>query len=382
VKYIEVSIREKDKRKKNLTLVNMRDELVNFMYRDTVASSSRIDQQFYVLLYFASMKVNEESLIESLLDAALPRFQKLSEDLSARKAYLKKHEYNESVKKHGLEDFFAYDTFFIICEAIMDIDNIEKRYKDLYQTNEHMTAVMATLKQKYQQNIAKYYSLFNASRIKDERTDDYGFVHDLSKSVYRTIKMRNAKNFELNLQKYTRIKKVTSNSPIILDIIQIVDPQIIFDLWDKYHVFDYMTGVWKFINGSPVLSGAAGAIIAQPVIEKYNAWKGARQGKDKKYKETTREAFKVAKSQHSDQLDGINLKLVQSVMDANKHLLEEVSFLKTTLEREQQKTVTKDDDEIKRLKKRIDQLENVEVTTSEVKSDDTIDMAEQQAVTG
>ena len=372
MKYIEVSIREKDKRKKKLTLVNMRDELVNFMYRDTVASSSRIDQQFYILLYFTSLKTNDKSLIESLLDSALPRFQKLSEDLSARKSYLKKHEYNEAVKKHGLEDFFTYDIFFIICEAIIDIDNIEKRYEDLYVTNEHMTAVMANLKQKYRPDIARLYSLFNTSRIKDERIDDYGFTHDLSKSVYRTIKMRNAKNFELNLQRYTHIKKVTSNSPIILDIIQIVDPQIIFDLWDKYHVFDYMTGIWKFINGSPVLSGAAGAIIAQPVIEKYNAWKGARHGQDKKYKETTREAFKVAKSQYAEQLESINLKLVQSVMDANEHLMEEVSFLKKALEREQQKTVTKDDDEIKRLKKRIEQLENVEVTTSEVKSDSNI----------
>lgn len=379
MKYIEVSIREKDKRKKNLTLVNMRDELVNFMYRDTVASSSRTDQQFYILLYFASLKVSDKSLVEALLETALPRFQKLSEDLSGRKTYLKKHEYNESVKKHGLEDFFTYDIFFIICEAIIDIDNIEKRYKDLYEMNEHMTGVMAALKQKYRPDIIKYYSLFNASRIKDERTDDYGFVHDLSKSVYRTIKMRNAKNFELNLQKYTRIKKVTSNSPIVLDIIQIVDPQIIFDLWDKYHVFDYMTGILKFVDGSNILSGAIGAVLGPSLLEKYNAWKAARQGQDKKYKETTREAFKVAKTQHSDQLDGINLKLVQSVMDANKHLMEEVSFLKKTLEREQQKTVTKDDDEIKRLKKRIDQLENVEVTTSEVKSDDAIDEIEQIA---
>lgn len=377
MKYIEVSIREKDKRKKNLTLVNMRDELVNFMYRDTVASSSRIDQQFYILLYFASLKVGDKSLIEALLDAALPRFQKLSEDLSGRRAYLKKHEYNESVKKHGLENFFTYDIFFIICEAIIDIENIEKRYKNLYESNEHMTAIMASLKRRYRPDIVQYYSLFSSSRIKDERIDDYGFTHDLSKSVYRTIKMRNAKNFELNLQRYTRIKKVTSNSPIVLDIIQIVDPQIIFDLWDKYHVFDYMTGILKFVDDSSILSGAIGAVLGPTLLEKYNAWKAARQGQDKKYKATTREAFKVAKSQHSEQLEDINLKLVQSVMDANKHLSEEVSFLREALKREQEKTVMKDDDEIKRLKKRIDQLENVEVTTSAVKSDDTIDEAEQ-----
>lgn len=367
MKYIEVTIREKDKKKKRLTLFNLRDELVNFLYKDTIANSSRTDQRFYLLLYFASLKLGEKTLLEVLLDTVLPRFEKLSSNLSSRQGYLAKNEYKSSVEEYGLREFFSYDIFFILCEAIVELEDIEVKYGDLYRNNTHMISVMNTLKTSYRPRIIKSYSLFNVSRIKDERTDDSGLVHDLSKGVYRTIKMRNAKNFEVNLQRYTRVKKVTSESPIVLDIIQIVDPQIIFDLWDKYHVFDYITDVWKFFNTSQILGGALGAIIANPVIEKYNAWRGARRGKDKKYKQAAREAFKVAKSQHSDELDAINLRLVQSVMDANKHLLDEVDYLKKALEREQSRGAATDEDEIKVLKSRIEKLENIEVTTSEVK---------------
>ena len=372
MKYIEVTIKEKDKKKKRLTLFNLREELVNFLYKDTVARSSRTDQRFYLLMYFASLKAGKKTLIEVLFDSALPRFEKLSNSLSDRKKYLAKHEYNESVKEYGLTEFFAYDIFFILCEAIIDIEDIEAKYGDLYKESTQLTNVIATLKSQYRPRIVSSYSLFNTSRIKDERVDENGLVHDLSKGVYRTIKMRNAKNFEVNLQRYTRVKKVTSESPIVLDIIQIVDPQIIFDLWNKYHVFDYVAGVWKFFNDSPVLGGALGAIIGNPVIEKYNAWRAARRNKDKKYKQTTKEAFRLAKSQDSEQLDAINLRLVQSVMDANKHLLEEVAFLKKSLEREQARGAATNDDEVKLLKSRIDKLENLEVTTSEVKESNAV----------
>jgi hypothetical protein len=367
VKYIEVTIREKDKKKKRLTLFNLRDELVNFLYKDTIANSSKTDQRFYVLLYFATLKIGEKTLIEVLFDIALPRFKTLSDNLSNRQGYLAKHEYKASVEEYGLSEFFTYDIFFILCEAVIDIEDIEKKYGQLYRDDTHMQAVIKTLKTDYRPQIIESYSLFNTSRIKDDRTDDDGLVRDLSKGVYRTIKMRNAKNFEVNLQRYTRVKKVTSESPILLEIIQFVDPQIIFDLWNKYHVFDYVADVWRFFNDSPVLSAATGTIIGESVMQKYNAWRGARRGSNKKYKQTSKEAFKVAKSQDSDQLDAINLMLVQSVIDANKHLLEEVGFLKKQLEREQARGAAMNEDEVKLLKTRIEKLENIEVTTSKVK---------------
>jgi len=372
VKYIEVSIREKDKKKKKLTLFNLRDELVNFLYKDTVADSSKTDQRFYLLLYFASITAGDKSLIEALFDAALPRFERLSDILSRKQGYLAKHEYKTSVDEFGLGEFFTYDIFFILCEAIIEIEDIEAKYGELYQDSDYMTALIKVLKAEYRPRIIKSYSLFNTSRIKDERTDDNGFVHDLSKGVYRTIKMRNAKNFEVNLQRYTRVKKVTSESPIVLDIIQIVDPQIIFDLWNKYHVFDYAMNVWRFFENSPILSGAAGSIIAASVLEKYNAWRGARRGKDKKFKQTAREAFKVAKNRDAEQLDAINLMLVQSVMEANKHLLDEVEYLKKSLAREQARGPATNEEEAKLLKARIEKLENIEVTTSGVKESNGI----------
>lgn len=375
MKYIEVRIKEKDKKKKKLTLFNMRDELVNFMYKDTVADSSRADQYFYLLIYFASIQAGDKTLIETILDAALPRFQRLNNDFAGRKKYLAKHEYRQAVQDHGLSDFFAYDIFFILCEAIIEIDDIEVKYKSLYEDIPQLTSVIDTLKTKYRPLIVENYSLFTASKIKDERVDDYGFTHDLSKGVYRTIKMRNAKNLEINLQRYTRVRQVTSESPIILDIIQIVDPQIVFDLWNKYHVVEYVAGVWRFLNNSPVIAGATGAIISQPVIEKYNSWRAARHNKDsREVRKSAKDAFDVAKNQHSEQLEAINLQLVQSVMETNKHLRDEISYLRQRLEVEQSRNAAKDEDEIKSLKSRIEKLENIEVETSEIKDTATQDV--------
>lgn len=60
MKKIEVQIKEKDKGNKDLSLLNLRDEIVNFLYKDTIASSTKADLQFYVLLFFISIKVKDK----------------------------------------------------------------------------------------------------------------------------------------------------------------------------------------------------------------------------------------------------------------------------------------------------------------------------------
>ena len=52
MKKIEVTVREIDKGTSDLTLLNVREELVNVLYKETVAYSTKADQQFYVLLFF------------------------------------------------------------------------------------------------------------------------------------------------------------------------------------------------------------------------------------------------------------------------------------------------------------------------------------------
>lgn len=366
MKHIHVVVREKDKGDKNLTLLNLRDEVVNFLYRDTIANSTKSDQQFFVLIYFASLKVGDVSFLENLLDVALPKFHRLSVALSQKGSYLASREYRQRVEEYKLADIFANDMFFILSESILNLDSIESRYGDLYEDSVELTRVMQSLKEKYQPQIRDDYKLFESSRIRDDRYDDNGVVHDLSKSVYRTIRMRNARNLELNLQRYTKVKSVTSNSPIVLDIIQNIEPQIIFDLWNKYHVVEYVSNTLKFLD-SNIVAGTISGILSPVLLTKYNEWKAINGAKDPKRKKAAKKAFETAKSQHGDELAKLNARLVESVLDANEHLMREIKLLQADLKEAQEKaSAVQDKDLIKKLKARIAELENIEIETTEV----------------
>jgi hypothetical protein len=381
MKKIHVIVRKKDKGGKPLTLLNLRDEVVNFLYRDTVANSTKVDQQFFVLMYFASLKVGDKPYLEKLFDAALPRFHRLSVALAQKKTYLVTREYRAKVEEFGLVDFFANDIFFVLAEAVLNIDSIEARYGNLYDDKPEIANVINLLKTKYRPLIIDDYALFVSSRIRDDRYDDDGTVHDLSKSVYRTIQMRNARNLELNLQRYTRVKNVRSNSPIVLELIQNVDPQIIFDLWNKYHVVEYIKGTLKFIDSSPtiagIVSGVTAGVLSPILVDRYREHQSINGAKDPRRKKTAREAFQLAKAQHGEGLDDLNGRLVESVLNANEYLMREVERLNAALEAEQNKSdAAQDKETIKRLKARISELENLEISAKEV-NDEQSDPEEQ-----
>ena len=365
MKKIRVVVRKKGMGGKPLTLLNLRDEVVNFLYRDTVAHATKADQQFFILMYFVSLKAGEEPYLKVFFDAVLPRFHKLSVALSQKSTYLAAREYRARAKEFGLTEFFTGDTFFVLAEAVLDIESIEDRYKDLYKDKPEIEAVMRLLKTEYHPRIAEDYVLFASSRIRDDRYDDEGNVHDLSKSVYRTIQMRNARNLELNLQRYTRVKQVSSNSPILLELIQNVDPQIIFDLWDKYHLGNYVRGTWEFLN-SPVISSVTGGFISMLLFEKYREHRAINGGIDPKRKRAAQQAFQLAKAQHPEGLDDLNMRLVESVLNANQYLAKEVDRLNAELHEVQDRSPANQDKEmIKKLKTRIAELEGLEISAEE-----------------
>jgi hypothetical protein len=86
---------------------------------------------------------------------------------------------------------------------------------------------------------------FQASFIEDDRHDYRGNYHDLSKSVYRTVRMRISRTLELNLQKYTSVQEITSRSPIDLTFIQYVDLHMLIELWNRLHLVEYLDSVAK-----------------------------------------------------------------------------------------------------------------------------------------
>jgi hypothetical protein len=63
-----------------------------------------------------------------------------------------------------------------------------------------------------------------------------------------------SKRIDLTLTLNTDIKSIKSQSPIDVILLQSIDPTIVFDIWDKYHLFEYVKNIWDFINQNPVVT--------------------------------------------------------------------------------------------------------------------------------
>ena len=134
MRIIKVTIKEKDKNGKNLSFLSLRDELVNFLYKDTVANSTKADMQFFVLLFFLSAKAKNETYLEIILRKTIPDFKVLTNSLSNKKTYLQPGEYKKLVKEYGLSKFLQNDIFFVIVEALLNIDELESRFNFYIKT--------------------------------------------------------------------------------------------------------------------------------------------------------------------------------------------------------------------------------------------------------
>lgn len=366
MKKIEVKIKEKDKGIKDLSLLNLRDEVVNFLYKDTVANSTKADLQFFVLLYFVSIKIGKETFLEKILDEGIPKFKKLNEAFANKKGYLRAREYRKMVEQHGLAELFENDIFFVLIESILNADEIADRYASFLEKHTEIERVITAIRKKYAPQLNTSFEKFKTSRIQDDRYDEYGNYHDLSKSVYRTVRMRNSRNLDLNLQKYTSVKELTSKSPIDLTFLQHVDPQIIFDLWDKYHVTEYMKSAWRIANDSPIISGTISGILGGLVV-KFTTWKRTDGKSNRKNKDKAKQEFEDSKRQNGQVLDDLTMRLVDSVLKANDRLEKEVEDTRTKIRELSGKgVVVQDKEAIKKLEARVAQLENLSVSAKVV----------------
>ena len=361
MKKINIKIEEKDKMGRTLSLLNVRDELVNFLYKDTVASSTQIDLKFLILLFFISVQDKNKSLLEKILDDGLPRFIALNTVFSKKSGKLGAGEYRKMVEKYGLAELFERDLFFVILESVLNIHEIKIRFSDFLKKDKQLFDVVERIEKDYYQKVYDNFSEFKLTKITDNRYDDKGNFHDLSKSVYRTVLMRTSRNFNLNIQRYTEIKNLTSSSPIVLDFIQNIDPQIIFDLWDRYQVVDYAKNTWDFANNSPIISNTISGIIGGLIV-KYSNWKKIDGNKERTEKRKAKEIFEKEKKEKGQVLDELTMKLVDSVLKSNERLQQEIEMQKEKLINLSDTNVTlQDKKEIKKLEKRIKDLENLHI---------------------
>lgn len=372
MKKIQVTVKEKDKGGKDLSLLNIRDELVNVLYKETVANSTKADLQFYVLLYFVSLKSGESTLLEKILDEAIPKFKALNNAFSEKKGMLGAGEYAEMVSYHGLSDIFKFDVFFVLIEAISNLNVITDRYADFLSKNLQANTTLSRVKEKYSNELSTSMESFRSSKIEDDRYDDFGNYHDLSKSVYRTIRMRNSRNLDLNLQRYTSVKEITSKSPIDFTFFQHIDPQILFDLWTKYHLAEYT----KLVAKEAFDFGKDHFEFNVNLGDVFNAWliyklvPSSERNEKAKAKANLEE--KKTKQDNEAALIDLTQTLVDSILKSNERLQQEVDDNKKELRQLRSEHMTVQSEErIAKLEKRIEELENLsveaEVVDDEVK---------------
>lgn len=366
---IHVRITKIDKGDKDLTLLNLREELVNFLYRDTVASATKSDLLFYVLIFFIYCKSGKKTLLELVMTEALPKLDNLNQAFAELKNRIRPGVYRRLVLKHGLENIFKSDVFFILIEAVLNIDEIEQKYSSYFSKNIDLKNEIASIRKKYFKRTVQVFQAFQASEIVDEREGWNGSTLDLSKSVYRTVRMRNSRNLDLNLQKYTSVNTVKSESPVDFSFLQCVPPELTFDLWDKFHLADYakafigeaVTRVRDTIN----LKIDLGDIIAL-----WLTWKYAPRGSSDGQKDERKQQLDALVNDVDNQklLRELGDTMVNSILQADTRREAEIKRLNTRLKRLE--TLNKDDlkesEEERRLRKRVAELENIKYEAEEI----------------
>gem|GEM_PF-1863928 len=362
MKTIEVKITEIDKGDRNLSFSNLKDEVVNFLYQDTVANSTKDDQLFYILFPFLVARSGNGSLLEVIFDKAIPKVRALNEDFNSMKRRLNAGEYRRMVDAAGLEEIFRFDLFFLLVEAVQRTKEIEHRYSSFLNKHHDIKSTLDRINSKYSHELDTLMRGFRSSEITDVRVDDRGISHDLSKSVYRTVRMRNARSLNFNIQRYTTVKEITSKSPILVSFLQYIDPQIMFDLWDKYHVADYVSGFGSGL-ADQFQSRVDTKFNLGELINGYLIWKmqGPSDARDKARAEFQKTA---SRPQNKQVLEDLTETAVDSVMQSDTHRKKEVARLERDLSiLEKAGIAARDKEEIAGLRNRIDRLKNIEIET-------------------
>lgn len=362
MKTIAIHILETEKGDRDLTLQNLRDEIVGFMYRQTVSRATKADMQFYILLFYASIPVNNKTAVEAILDEGIPKFERFTEALTNRRGYLRRNEYTELKEQYGLEGLFYKDLFFVITGGVLNIRQIQSRFQDILRRDKSLSDTFDRLYKIYLPRLKPVFERFSGSKIEDTRVDDDGNVHDLSKSVYRTVYMRSTRNLELNLQRYTSVKKIESNSPIDFTFLQYVDPNTLINLWDKYNVAHYMVTAVK--TAGKAANSNLGAGLLSGLIVTYIQERRINGAEDRKAKNEAKTELEIEKARHQKEVDELNARLVQSILDSNQALKLEIRRLKDEQLIEARKSrAVRDEELLKSLTKRISRLEKLVISS-------------------
>jgi hypothetical protein len=341
------------------------------MYKKTVAESARNSMVFYLLLFFLSVKGKKKLLLEELLEANINKVEKLNRELASF-PQLKRGQYSDLVDKVGLKSVFQFDVFFAVILAFKNVEEIKTEFNSYFKANPTTLKELDRLNDIYGNRLSVFFENFEKNLIEDDRVGYTGESLDLSKSVYRTIKMRSSRRMDLTLHKYAEVKSISSQSPIVVEGIQSIDPQVVISIWEAYNLGEYVKDAWELTDEHIINNWFfQGAVVAGSVEGvKWLRWKVINGTKNRKEKNAARVDFKdaIQKKREDEAEDPIQDALAKSVMASNDYLRNEVKELKAErkLLDERQDLAINHNKRIKDLEDKIEKLENVEVKVEEL----------------
>lgn len=266
-----INIKEKEKFIRKLTFKKLNDEVYDVMYKKTILENTRRRLSFYLLLFFLILKEEktQKTLIYYLFENNLQKIEDLNNSFREMGRNLKGWEYAEYKKEHGLDDLFKYDVFFYLLKIFWESEKIIIEYNDFFQENLDILEEFNLINRDFGVRITNINYELYWNKIDDIRMDENGDLIDLSKSIFHTIHMRMSKRMDLALSYRTDIKKIISQSPLEIELIQSIDPNIILEVWDKFNLFEYVGKVVKTVSENSFLSTASTVILSQIAYNKF-----------------------------------------------------------------------------------------------------------------
>lgn len=371
--YFKVELRQKEKI--SLPLTNVREE-INLMFNSTVGSASRDDLAFFIILYFLAFRKDGHSFLYTLLKEQMPILQKFVQKMADVEGYLNKGEYAQLKTKMQLDNVLEQDTLFLVMDLIPKLESLKVKFASVLEIDPFLKTEMGKIYNEFAEKIIEFKRTFSKKRISDFRYDEnWDEVHDLSKSVYKTIGMRLIRKLDISLQKKAELEELTHRSPLVVEVLQRIDIQMIFDLWNSFHLSEYLIGYLKseahtltflasWVDPKSIFNSLLGDAVKLPLAYMYGT---------RKAKKIALETFHKNKKEleKTGKLNPLMHVLENSYLASPEKLKQRIEFLDKQIERlESKETLTEEESERKKsLKEEVKKLKNIEVKVLRLKAD-------------
>ncbi|MFA5351685.1 MAG: hypothetical protein WC304_00180 [Candidatus Gracilibacteria bacterium] len=333
---IEIELKQKEKFVEKLSLSNFSKEVIQEMYNNTVVQFSKRDLSFHVLVFFLSLRDEKNSLLYKLLEENLPKLNDLNKKFAQTERKLKKDEYHKYVREVELDGVLKFDILFLLIGCMLDSNKYRIDFKDFFQENSELLIEFNKIDKLFSPDVLFFSQNFRDFKIEDDRYDDKGEYHDLAKSVYRPVQMRINRKSNRFLQQNTEVRILKSQSPVVLNVVQQIDPQITVHIWNSYNLYSFIQpqgiSIWNVLGG---LGGVAaiGSLALQWLS--YKSQNGQSHKEKRAEKKKLQKVQKLPKVVKSSEL--LNKPLIDAILKTDKSRKIKIKKLKVKLSRLEQK---------------------------------------------